>query len=803
MTKNGLPEFLRIEYDILSRKRYRCLWTLSVVMILILIAPNAHSYTAHIDEIRLENPMWTVTIVLQTLKIVSTPKKKKEFILSSPLEEVREVRNVFQQDNQVEWEFFEEGLKVSVELNKRELLINIHAPKNDQFAFPIIEQSENLKALILPHWQGIYAPLNNPMWRTILSKKEFDTLEGLTMPFFGLDIEEYTVTYIVTNRYNNEITFKNTRNNTLQTRFTHHFPRNSTDKKYGFVIRLSERYSPIEPAKEFRKYLISTGQFVSMKEKAETVPKVERLLGAIHAYLWGDMRMSFDDVYQHQWRSLCQEIVTQAASDSHSPGKRIQELLDPKDWEELKKLSTLKYPFMYIKAVVAAGFSKMLSAPDFYQQEYFTEVKVPEECRELLSQNTPLTQAQIFRKNGLLFHAAFPEKIRPPDEWGYGYSVRMLHELQMAGIERARLVHDLWDFGMIDYRPQVAMEADKMGYLLGPYDSFNSIHDPKYWGTDHSWATAQFDQELFEKGSIVLWNGKTKSGFQNKGGRLSPIVARPWVEKRVQNIMNNTPYNSYFIDCDAWGEVFDDYSPFHPATQEDDANARVSRMKWIRDTFHVVIGSEGGSSYAAPVIHVAEGMMSTAFGKWQDADFGNRKSPYYLGRHYPLHGPEFFFQQVPLKEEFVFFHYDPRFRLPLNEIVFHDSFVSTNHYGSANRKFKNIQDIVELTSLLYLVPPMYHFNIEEFKENKEYIKKQYEFFSPIHKEKGFAQMTDFIWLTDDHFVQKTLFEHDLEMVANFTDKSFEYLGISIPAKSILARWMKSGEHIMYTATSSM
>ena len=42
------------------------------------------------------------------------------------------------------------------------------------------------------------------------------------------------------------------------------------------------------------------------------------------------------------------------------------------------------------------------------------------------------------------------------------------------------------------------------------------------------------------------------------------------------------------------GELFDDYSPSHPATQLDDMKARLTRMAWIRDTHNMVVGSEGG-----------------------------------------------------------------------------------------------------------------------------------------------------------------------------------------------------------------
>ena len=52
-----------------------------------------------------------------------------------------------------------------------------------------------------------------------------------------------------------------------------------------------------------------------------------------------------------------------------------------------------------------------------------------------------------------------------------------------------------------------AREADKRGYLIGTYDSFNSIHDPALKGTEATWETAQFDKELYNTGAIVKRDG--------------------------------------------------------------------------------------------------------------------------------------------------------------------------------------------------------------------------------------------------------------------------------------------------------
>ncbi len=154
--------------------------------------------------------------------------------------------------------------------------------------------------------------------------------------------------------------------------------------------------------------------------------------------------------------------------------------------------------------------------------------------------------------------------------------------------------------------------------------------------------------------------------------------------------------------------------------------------------------------------------------------------------------------EVPLKEKFVYFNYSPEFRLPLNETVFHDSFVSTCHYGSASFKFKNVKTVLELTTLLYMVPPLYHLNIDEFKKNEKHIKKHYDFFSPLHKKIGFSQMTDFSWLTVDRRIQKTVFGDSVEMVANFSNQTYDYQNIIIPPQSIMGRTLADHKVKIYT-----
>jgi hypothetical protein len=226
--------------------------------------------------------------------------------------------------------------------------------------------------------------------------------------------------------------------------------------------------------------------------------------------------------------------------------------------------------------------------------------------------------------------------------------------------------------------------------------------------------------------------------------------------------------------------------------------ARLGRMAWIRDTYGLVVGSEGGAAYAAPVIHFAHGMMTPVIG-WGDPDLQkDKESQYYLGAYWPPDGPAVFVKQVPLKEKYRTLYFDPRFRLPLYQTVFHDSLVATHHWSSGSLKFKDQVVTVELLELLYNVPPLYHLNLREFEQHGDRIRAHYAFFSPLHRELALRPMTEFEWLNPDRTVQRTGFADEVEMVANFSQASFSYGGTEVPAQSIMARRVKTGACQVFT-----
>ena len=745
------------------------------------------------ETVRLSNAMWSVDIAPQSLAVKAYPTGEGTVVpVSSGQAGFGDVTEFSQEGNVIGWRFPDRFLTVRFELVEESLSVEFVQDElegdTSSLTWPLIEDSQTLRAYILPFFEGSYVPKDDLKWRDFLSERgPINTTAGLSMPFWGLDLGDRTLTYILTNPFNNQIHFSETSSSALGMKVSHAFTPNWERKTYGLRISLGAA-SPVAPAKQYRQYLMENTEFVSFAEKIEKTPEAEKLLGAAHVYLWGGKLLSRYDVTD--WQAFATRL-----SGNGTLAKQIWTQLNAEAREAIHEISESDYASNYSQRIVSRAISEQLEKLSFYNASTWTEISVVPEVDALISRDVS-TQSlpEIYRRNCLLFYAAFSDTLRHPDEWGDGLSVKLMERFAESGLDRLWLGVDSWHDGF--RHPTAVAKARELGYLIGPYDSYHSIHHPNEKDT---WETAQFDRSLYETGAIVNADGTKNRGFKKKGYHLSPLIAQPYVENRVNDIVAQMPsdFNSWFIDCDAYGELFDDYSVLHPATQLDDMNARLARIAWIRDTHNMVVGSEGGAAYAAETIHFAHGMTVPVIG-WGDPDMKTKTSPYYIGAYWPPEGPAIHIKQVPLKPEYLYHYYDPRFRLPLYQIVFHDSVITTHHWGSGSLKFENAIETLALLELLYNVPPLYHLNMAEFSKHEAWIKKHYAFFSPLHRQIGGQAMTDFEWLSDDRQVQRTEFGDAVELFANFRTDAFEYEGVVIPGQSVAARWIGTGKIVVFS-----
>ena len=328
-----------------------------------------------------------------------------------------------QEGNAVSWRFPERFLTVHFELIGESLSVEYvqDMPISDtvRLTWPIVGDFQSLRGYIFPFFEGSYVPKNYERWQDFLIERgPIDTTAGLSMPFWGLDLGDRTLTYILTNPFNNQIVFSKTSTSGLGIKVSHAFTPNWERKTYGLRISFGTA-SPVAPAKQYRRYVMENAEFVSFAEKIQKNPAAEKLLGAAHAYLWGGKLLSQYDVTD--WKAFATGL-----SDDSEIARQIWTQLNAEAREAVQDIAQSERPFKYSLRVVSRALSEQLEKPGFYNATTWAGVSVTPEIEALISRDvSTLSSPEIYRRNCLLLYAAFPNVLRHPDEWGDGLSVKL------------------------------------------------------------------------------------------------------------------------------------------------------------------------------------------------------------------------------------------------------------------------------------------------------------------------------------------------------------------------------------------
>lgn len=631
-------------------------------------------------------------------------------------------------------------------------------------------------AYYLPLGEGKYIPAADPVWLDYLDGMELSPLESLSMPFVGVDCGDSAVVYVIENPYRTTLRF----HKGPMLGLTLAGEPSTLDPEAQIDLRVyTTDNNAAAVAGVYKSYLAETRKPLTLADKAKKNPDVVKLYGAPHVYLWGDLLLGEQDI---NWQALRKAAASPVLA-------HVNRLLAGSEEgtafsKALEAIAGQDYVDSYQRSVILRGFSVALSREDFYDPAIFAAAQPPDAAAH---------PAQYIEGNKQALYKSLTGVFQPVDGWYDHETVDVLNEMKAAGIDRAWV--GLNSYEQLYHAPQLAGAVAKNGYLIGPYDSYHSIHAPG----KEQWLTAAFpDTDLYENATVEDKNGNKLGGFQKVGRKLNPTLALPSVQARVKEILaSGAAVNSWFVDCDATGEVYDDYSPAHPTTKQQDVAARLERMDYIAEQ-GLVVGSEGGNDFAADSIAFAHGIELQSF-SWMDEDMkGNRESKYYLGRYYSAKGgvPEKFAKPVPVKEKYRKLFLDMSYQIPLYKLVHNANVITSYHWDWSTFKITGEIENRMLREVLYNVPPMYHLDRGEWELYKDRIITHNAVWSPFSTKAVQREMTDFAQLTDDRLVQRTRYGKDLEAVANFSDSIYSYNGTSIPPRSVLI--LDGGRATVYT-----
>lgn len=661
----------------------------------------------------------------------------------------------------------EDKIEVRVEQQSSYAAVTISstADGDNSFVWPIIAAEE----YYLPIGEGKHIACDDPVWKDFLAQESFNIIESFSMPFWAAAYGSYAVVYIPEQPFRTELVFSDS--DRLQCSVSHRYPQIDPEKKARYRVYLTDN-DAVSIAKIYRSYLLETGRFVSLAEKTEKSPEIPLLYGAPHIYLWGENVICPDDIHWIQFREAIDHPVLRyilqvtAQTETGRAGAAV-----------INEIRDQTYISVYQKQIICRMLSEALVRDDFYNNDLFV---LPDGITaDKIVHMHPDERIQLHKS---LLAASLIDVFEPENTWMSKETTDIIADLKSGGIDHA------W-IGLVDWTqayktPQVVYAARNAGYLIGAYDSYHSIHP---YGQEQ-WITAAFpDVSLYEQATVTLQDGSKAAGFQQIGRKLNPVYTFAAVQERMRNILaSKLPFNSWFIDCDAAGELYDDYTKGHETTQQQDAAARLKRMCYIRDTYNMVIGSEGGNDYAASVIAFAHGLELPTF-SWRDSDMKNANSPYYIGRYYNPSGGVAQRYSMPSKIKDIFYQIflNPVYTVPLYKMVYNDSVVSTYHWDWGTFKLADYTKLRMQYELLYNVPPLYHLDSTEWEKYRSVIIQHTGIWSQFNKEAVLHEMLDFRYLTTDKLIQQTIFSDDLFVISNYSSSDYKYHETIIPSGSVL------------------
>ncbi|MEZ9673366.1 glycoside hydrolase [Vibrio lentus] len=670
------------------------------------------------------------------------------------------------------WTLMPSGINVEAELKEGNLLVQFTLAENTQVKrnhpielvwFDLAEQQT--QTLFLPFSEGMRVPTNNKQWANYLVENHSgsNTTQDLKMPFWTVQQNDQFISYQMINPTNNQLFFSDAPSDTSSEKKTkidmsasHQFT--TLNQSQPFTVRITLGDSWLDGVKHYRDWRIENGLSESLVEKQKRNPDVNKLIGASHVYLFGKDLLSIQDV--SDWWGLNAWYLERSKLIVPIEAKReLSPMSKGKDWFS-----------QYHKQLLLDSISQSLQS--------LYPVATP-----TLADNTIKAQhttAQS-KKSWLIKHAS--SYLNAPDTWGQALSSGMVNNLNKAGLNKLWLGFDNWMPAF--YQPNAVELAKQSGYLVGTYDSYNTAIPAKL---NDNWLTAQLPKPMRESCAIEMADGSLKKGFRGNGYYLNPNCHLDYVKQRALDIMHFGHFNSLFLDVDATAMAREDY---RDNTRESDVlSAFNSRMQWLSEQPDLVLGSEDGNSLTTTGIAFAHGLETVGFG-WSDKEMKeNLQSPYYLGRWYPDHKPDFFFKSAKVKEPYKSLLFSPQYRIPLYQAVFHDEVINTHHWHSDSLKFTNVKTHRDLTAMLYNTPAMVHLTRDEALSSSsprlKALKHYQDGFEPIHAQLWDKALVDFIWLDKDGKVQQTVFDNGSKIIANFSDQGFHQNGVDVAATSIKA-----------------
>lgn len=333
---------------------------------------------------------------------------------------------------------------------------------------------------------------------------------------------------------------------------------------------------------------------------------------------------------------------------------------------------------------------------------------------------------------------------------------KFLSEVQKAGFKRF-----IWNGSagtqMSMSKPTYLSLLDQ-GILIPRFHS-SMIVNPNATSLGTSGYTSYIYKKAWDKDLVYNQDGSIYSTyFPNDGrtsietGYLCDVAAMKYVEETQAS--QSKIYNANFMDGATNQPFLECYNADHPMTR---TQSKLAREKWLDACSYgdtMVIGSENGIYNMVPYADYLEGMMS--IGSFRDPEAGSNN---------------FKIVSDPSKA-LTDYELGQKYRIPLWELVFHDCSVSYWYWGDSSNIYPSFFQKRDLFNILYGTPPLYTMSLNTWDKMKDQFVSSYNNVTPVARAVGYAEMTNFEYLTENMDVQSTTFSNGVKVIVNFGDTDY-------------------------------
>lgn len=333
------------------------------------------------------------------------------------------------------------------------------------------------------------------------------------------------------------------------------------------------------------------------------------------------------------------------------------------------------------------------------------------------------------------------------DIWYWGHDkVAFAMELNKSGIKKVL-------FSSTD--GLVIKTVNQLGYLSSTYDNYQDVwpliyHDvtSRHDGWPEDLVVDQTGQWI--KGWVI------KKGFKEyPGGVICSLPGLAWAQKNIPAELKDKPYSARFIDTTTSSSWRECWNSAHSTTRSEDIRYKMKLLGFVSNDLGLVTGSEDGVDVAVPYVDYFEGMMS-GIGRLPDS-----------GRNVGS------VRYMKPTEEFLKYQVGVDYRIPLWELVYHDSVVTTWYWGDSSNRIPEVWWRRDLFNILYGNMPLWAIrDLDHWKQYKDRFIESYKNVSPVFDKVGFNKMLSHRFITEDNLVQETEFEGDIRVVVNFGDNEY-------------------------------